>query len=397
MEDRSMIKPILDALEYFSQSEQELQYYYKVIDRFCALWFGKPVFVSKFKKLDFVIIHDLLGEYLRFESNNKRVALWLLSINRVCYNYSANLAGAKRELIDIENNISDDFDTSLINPIINNLMEFEKAHQSAGVGNRGENDTVGDFLQWVGLYSTMIYTSLENKDNYYDKNVIKAMNFLLLEFIKQKSNDKRLAFLIMAMIESCRQYSLQNPGDDNFADITKSMPNGAVLAGTEENMVQELLNKLKEENFKQRQRPVLSKEILADQFLKDSFDKFIDDLNEDVNECVSVFNNYATTLANKFVGFDHGKQYLFLQALNRYRKNCVKSVKESVANNLKKSVRLLSDESKAWFKSELKKLNDENDLYIEFVIQKIKSEKVSKANTSKLFIMLYLIQKFELM
>lgn len=393
-----MIKPILEALEYFSTSDEELQYYYKVIDKFCAMWFGKQILSSKFGKLDFVLIHDLLGEYLRFESNNKRVALWLLSINRVCYNYSVNLKFIKNELKEFEQNIDDSLDTSLIDPIVLNLNNFENLHLTAGIENKGEFDTIGNFLQWVGIYTTYIYPSLENKDDFYDKNIIKAMNFLLMEFIKQKSNDKRLAFLIMAIMEGCRQYSLQNETDmSSIKSMENDFPEGYIFAGTEENMVGELLDKLKEENEKQRHRPELSKEILADQYLKDSFDRLIEELNYDVNESVSVFNNFVNVIANKYVTFDQGKQFLFLQTLNRYRKNCRASLKDGVYNNLKKSVRLLSEPSKKWFKDELEKLKRENDIYIDFVIQKLKSEKVSRVNTAKLFIMLYLILKFELM
>ena len=45
---------------------------------------------------------------------------------------------------------------------------------------------------------------------------------------------------------------------------------------------------------------------------------------------------------------------------------------------------------------ELGKLREEPDIYIDFVLQRLKTEKVSKVNTSKLFIMLYLIYKFDL-
>ena len=44
MEDRSMIKPILDALEYFSSSEEELEFFYNVVDKFCAAWYLLLIF-----------------------------------------------------------------------------------------------------------------------------------------------------------------------------------------------------------------------------------------------------------------------------------------------------------------------------------------------------------------
>lgn len=398
MDDRSMIRPVLESLEYFSDSEVELEFYYKIIDKFCAHWFGKPVFVEDFDKVDYLLMHDLLGEYLRFESNNKRVALWLLTINRVCYNYSVNLNSVKVRLKEMETTIADDIDTSLIEPILNLLSDLESKHIRAGAEDMGHEDEVGNFLQWVGLYSSYIYSSLENKEDFYDKNVIKAMHFLLVEFIKQRSNDKRLAFLILAIIEACRQYSLQN--ECNIQDYIKDeddLKEETVVAGTEENMVEELLNRLKNENQKQRERPVLSMEILADQYIKDSFDKFIEELNFDVNEAVTVFNNYTNVLADKFINFDKGQQFLFLQTLSRYRKKCKDSLKVSVHNNLKKSVEMLGEKSKIWFEAEHKKMIAEKDLYIEFIIQKLKSENLSKVNRAKLFIMLYLIHKLELL
>jgi hypothetical protein len=185
MEDRSMIKPILDALEYFSTSEEELEFFYNVVDKFCAAWFGKPVFASHFSKIDYALLHELLGEYIRFESNNKRIALWILAINRVCYNFTASLDSVKYEICEMEDSIDDSFDTTLIDPIVSSLKSFERQHLNAGVNDKGENDGVGDFLQWVGIYVTYVYPSLENKQNFYDKNIVKAMNYLLVEFIKQ--------------------------------------------------------------------------------------------------------------------------------------------------------------------------------------------------------------------
>ena len=397
--DTSMIKPILEALEYFNDSEDELQFFYKVIDKFCAHWFGKPIFVSNFNNIDLLLIHDILGEYLRFEGNNKKIALWLLSINRVCYNYSADLKDAQKDVLELNKISSEDLDISLIEPILNNLKELEEIHITAGLNNNGVEDTIGNFLQWVGLYTTFIYPSLENKTDFYDKSVLKAMNFLLTEFIKQRSNDKRLAFLIMAILEACKQFSQQLSQQHN-SQILESYSNKSdiVIPGKEEALVQELLNKLRMENEKQRSRPILSKEILADQFLKDSFDAFINDMNSDETEAVSIFNKFSNDLSVKFLSFDTGKQFLFLQTLSRYRTNCKESIKTPVYENLKKSVSLLSAKSIEWFKTELEKLNDRKDLYIEYIIQKIRGESQSpKSNTTKLFIMLYLIKKFELL
>ena len=223
------------------------------------------------------------------------------------------------------------------------------------------------------------------------------MNYLLVEFIKQKSNDKRLALLILALMESCRQYAIQISGGLPQFDECKFFPEGYIMGGTEESMVEELLNRLKEENEKQRQKPILSKELHADQYLKDAFDKFINDLNDDVNESVSVFNQFANTMSNKLVSFSEEQISLFFQTLIRYRKKCHVAIKESVFHTLKRSVNLLSEQSKTWFSEELEKLCNDSEIYVDYIIHKLKNEKSSKINTAKLFVMLYLIYKLELL
>ncbi|OHD12963.1 MAG: hypothetical protein A2086_11680 [Spirochaetes bacterium GWD1_27_9] len=397
MEDRSIVKPIIDSIEYFNNSEIELQYFYKVIDRFCAAWFGRSILSNKFKEIDLLLIHDLLGEYLRFEENSKRIALWLLSINRVCYNYTADLSMARKETGEMLQGVDGSVDTSLISQILIIIRELEEKHLTAGQEDKGQGDTIGNFLQWVGIYTTYIYPSLENKSDYYDKNIVKAMNFLLSEFIQQRSNDKRLAYLILAIMEACKQYSLQSANDQSNFVSDYNHIDGLVFAGKEESLVEELLNKLRDENEKQRKRPGLTKEILADEFIKDTYDKFIEDLNSDVSESVSVFNKYTFDLANKFLTFDTGKQFLFLQTLSRYRASSKDSIKPSVYSSLKNSVNLLSSRTKNWLKNELERLESQKDIYIEYIIQKLLAENsASKTNTAKLFVMLYLIKKLEL-
>jgi len=396
MEDRSVIQPILEALEYFNKSKEELDFFYNIIDKFCASWFGKPVMTTNFTSSDLFLIHDLLGEYLRFEGNSKKIALWLLAINRVCYNYTQDLSKVKKEVEELKKISKDELDTSLIDPILNTLRNLEELHLTSSINNKPQEDIINNFLQWVGIYTTFIYPSLENKMDFYDKNILRAMNFLLSEFLKQKTNDKRLAFLIIAIMEACKQYSLQN---NNINPDLFTQNSEIVVPGKEEKLVEELLNKLKKETERQRKsHTILSKEILADQFVKDSFDKFIDDINNDPTEAVAIFNDYSFKLANNLIKFDTGKQFLFLQTLSRYRTNVKSVLKQETYNNLKKSVEMLSDRTKEWFKNELARLNERKDLYIEFVIQKMLNEKdQTKANTAKLFIMLYLIKKLELL
>ncbi len=400
--DASMLKPILDAIEYFNESQQELEYFYKIIDKFCVQWFTRPVFVSSFNTVDLLLIHDLLGEYLRFEGNNKKIALWLLSINRVCYNFNADLSEAIEGINEMMEYSDEELDTSLIEPIITNLKELEQKHLNAGVDNNGSSDSIGNFLQWVGLYATFIYPSLTNKTDFYDKSVLKAMNYLLTEFIKQRSNDKRLAFLIMAIIEACKQYSVQNRdvNPQMLKDYAENAEGEVVFAGTEEDMVQELLHKLSDETTRQikKKKTVFAKEILSDHDLKDSFDNFISDINADPVECVSKFNAYSSELASKFLSLDTGKQFLFLQTLSHYKMNSGQYLSAEVYDNLKKSVSMLSQKTIDWFKTELGRLEDRKDLYIEYILQKIYNESTSTKNNSiKLFMMLYLIKKLELL
>jgi hypothetical protein len=396
MEDSSIIKPILNAIEYFNKSEKELQHFYKIIDKFCALWFGRPVLISKLKKIELCLIHELLGEFIRFEENNKRIALWLFAVNRVCYNYTADLSSILKE-IEATSSIEETIDITLIEQIINTLRKFEDEHITSISLKKGEDNTVGNFLQWIGVYTTYIYPSLENKTDFYDKNMIKAMNFLLYEFIQQKTNDKRLAYLIMAIIEACKQFSLQNKKlhPDFMAEY--GINGNIIFAGTEEELVEELLKKLKEENDKQRYKPVLTNDILPDQYVKDIYDKMIDELNIDPDESVSVFNKYTFDMANTLMNFDNEKQLLYLQTLSRYRANAKEDLKDIVYTNLKNSVNLLSSRTKNWIKAELERLDSRKDLYIEYIIQKLSSEQIStKINTAKLFIMLYLINKLYL-
>jgi hypothetical protein len=396
MEDRSIIKPILDAIEYFNRSEKELQFFYKIIDRFCAIWFGHPILVSKFKKMELSLIHELLGEFIRFEENNKRIALWLFAVNRVCYNYSADLTAIKKEIEEMKKNIEETIDTSLIEQIIITLKKYEEDSLTSSVFKKGAEDSVGNFLQWIGVYTTYIYPSLENKSDFYDKNMIKAMNFLLYEFIQQKTNDKRLAYLIMAVMEACKQFSLQ---DKNLHPefLSEYKNDNLVFAGTEEKMVEELLKKLKAENEKQRNKPVLSNDIMPDQFIKDMYDKLLDELNGDINESVTIFNKFTFDMASTFLGFEKDKQLLFLQALSRYRSISKESLNNNIYESLKNSVSLLSSRTKDWIKNELERLDVRKDLYNEYIIQKLSTEQTStKINTAKLFIMLFLIKKLDL-
>lgn len=437
--DAGMLTPILNAINDFNEDTESLEQFYRIVDKFCVRWFGKPALVADFKTIDLLLIQDMLGEYLAFEGNNKKIALWLLSINRVCYNFTADLSETAEEIEQLRSEYDEEPDTSLIEPIISHLKQLETSHLNAGINNIGREDSIGNFLQWVGLYATFIYPSLDNKTDFFDKSVLKAMNYLLAEFIKQKSNDKRLAFLIMAIMEACKQYSVANiaVNPQFIDDYVKSAEGEPVFAGTEEDLVRQLLSNLHNETVRQRRErssyashsetadkqsaaktdkvygdlsaaersqtvspnaKTKGRKLLSEPFSKDEFDAFIDSLNDDSVECVSVFNKFSTDMANQFVRLDTGKQFIFLQTLSRYRKDCRGSLDTEVWDNLRKSVSLLSPKTIEWLHTELDRLAERKDLYIEYILQKIRSEsEATRSNTAKLFVMLYLIDKLELL
>ncbi len=397
MEDRSVVAPIISSLEYFQDSTAELDYFYKVVDKFCAKWFGKAVSISRLDTVDIYLIHELLAEYLRFEENNKRIALWLLAINRVCTNFTADLSKSMGEIDYIRSIIDDSTDNSLIEPILENLKNLEVLHNRAA-DSRGKEDVVGSFLQWVGLYTTYIYPNLENKTDFYDKKIIRAMNYLLTEFIQQKSNDKRLAFLILAILEGCKQYSLQIQFVDTNFYGTYEETADLVFAGKEESLVEEILNKLKIENEKVKPQKTFSVELLTDDTIHENFDIFIEELNYDPNEAVTVFNKFTFKTANEFLGFDDANKFLFLQNLNRYGLKNGKKINPSSQKNIRKSFALLSEKTKKWFEDELIKLVEKKDAYIEYIIRKLENESAeTKMNSAKLFIMVYLVRIFSIL
>ena len=95
--DAGMLKPILDAIEDFEEDSESLEQFYRIVDKFCVQWFGKPALVADFDTVDLLLIQDMLGEYLAFEEKKQKIALWLLSINRVCYNFTADLSEAAED------------------------------------------------------------------------------------------------------------------------------------------------------------------------------------------------------------------------------------------------------------------------------------------------------------
>ena len=380
MEDKSLVKPILQALEYFKESKEELKYFYRIIDKFCACWFGKVINIHKLNNIELLLMHDLLGEYIRFEENNKRIALWLLAINRVCHNYTSNLTEALNDISKI-NKENQGVDSSLIEPIIRQLDILDKLHKSAGKNDLGQSDIISNFIQWVLVYSTLIYPSLENKMDFYDKTTINAMNFILLEFIKQRSNDRRMAYLIMGIIESCRQYNIQTQSISS--DLIKAdYDEDAVIPGQEESLVAEILKNLKNQNSKSDTYI----ETAPATYVKKKILDLADELNRSEERLVSIFNKYIYELTQKFITYEEENQIFFLQNLSQIKSVKIKS---EISSNIEKLINNLPSKSIKWLNKNMKELDMNKNNYPQKIINDFKQKKpLSKFNFFKPFLML---------
>lgn len=390
MEDKSIVSPILEALNYFNDSKEEINYFYKIIDKFCACWFGKNVNITSLNSVELALIHDLLAEYIRFEENNKRIALWLLSINRVCYNYTRDLSELAEELNSQKNLMEESFDTTLIQPILNQLNILDNLHKNAGKTDHGESDIISNFLQWVMVYTTIIYPSLENKLNFYDKTIIKAMHFILLEFIKQRSNDKRMAYLIMAIKEACKNYSLQNE-NESATFINENIDDSIVPAGQEEKLIKELLEKLKDQTIIQREY----EEESIETYIKNNYDDFIDKLLTSKTVSYSFFLKFVNKLAEKVLTLTTDKKIMFFKVLYRYR-SYSNIFNDDVKNEIKKGLEKLPEKTKKWIIDKVKDMNLKKEEYIKEIIQKDSSEKNKFLNFIRLYIMIFLIHKLNI-
>ncbi|MBN2544915.1 MAG: hypothetical protein JXB50_03895 [Spirochaetes bacterium] len=396
MEDKSIIKPILDALEYFNASKEEINYFYKIIDKFCANWFGKNININNLTSNEMTLIHDLLGEYIRFEENNKRVALWLLSINRVCYNYSVDLSSLKEEL-NLQSEISDqNFDSTLIEPILVQLRMLNVLHKDAGKNDLGQSDIISNFLQWVMVYSTIIYPSLENKFDFYDNTILKAMHFILLEFIKQRSNDKRMAYLIMAIIEACKNYSIQTDNDCSSFINTYNPEEGAVIPGQEETMIKELLEKLKDQTIQQRDNEEDKNNNSIESYIKNRYDNFIDTLLNDTEKVNKNFNSFIEDLTEKVISLEIEKTIAFFKILFRYRSHTKLCLNQQIIDILKNSIDKLPDNSKDWINKKIKNFSTEKEQYIKNIIKYRNKKRSEFFKYVKPYIMIFLIYKLEL-
>jgi hypothetical protein len=244
LQDKSIIQPVLRAVEALQSSRAQLASMYRVIDQFCALWIGRPRDKMSFREdTALYLIHDLLGEYLQLEENNRRVAFWLLTLNRCCHNFTVDLEDPRRELERAILEMDLGLDTTLLEPIFRQVEQFEETHSRAQREQLGENDILGNFLQWVGIYCSYIYPNIVRDENRVNRTAIGAISFLLSEYIKLRSNVSRMAALLLGIKEACAYGSSTRTA----AEPGVTAASGAVPAGQEEEYVEDLLKLLRQE------------------------------------------------------------------------------------------------------------------------------------------------------
>ncbi len=237
----------------------ELADYYRIIDRFCARWLGKPRSAMSLEDEETVYLtHELLRGYLSFEGNNKRVALWLLTINRCCRNYSADLSRTRAEFARILRGTDLAFDHTLLSPILQRVRFYEERHSSAAAEGLGGRDSLGSFYQWVGIYCTYVYPRLREDPRSKDRSMVSTLGFLISEFISLKANVSRMAALVLAIKEAC---ALARPAGS--ADCAADAAGDAVAPGTETRYVEQILDRLRAESSAEPPAKPLADRILA--------------------------------------------------------------------------------------------------------------------------------------
>ena len=243
LQDSSVIQPVLHAVESLQSSTEGLSTLYEVVDQFCAVWIGKQREQMLFEgDTVLYLIHELLGEYLHLEENNKRVAFWMLTLNRCCTNFEADLEPKRGELEKLLSDSDLGLDATLLAPIFSQIREYEQIHSRSLSEELGESDAMGSFLQWVGAYCSYIYPSIIRDKNKVTKTVISAISFLISEYIKLRSNVSRMAALLLGIKEACVYGASVRAG----GEFQPCAPTGSVPAGQDEQYVEELLQRLRE-------------------------------------------------------------------------------------------------------------------------------------------------------
>jgi hypothetical protein len=237
--DKSIVRPVLDAINEIRSSRQDLTVYYGIIDQFSAIWLGKPRSEMSLEEEDTIYLcHELLREYLRFEGNDTRVALWLLTINRCCKNHSTDLSEIRKSFSETVEAMDLSFDRTLLSPIIEKVNMFESRHSEAAA-RMGAGDIMGSFYQWIGLYCTYVYPRLVEDTQERDAAMVSTLALLISEFISLKDHVSRMAALLLGIKEAC---AIGSPSGET-AEVGKAMDE-TVAPGTESEYVEQILEKL---------------------------------------------------------------------------------------------------------------------------------------------------------
>jgi len=253
MQDKSVIQPVLRAVESMQSSPEELASLYRVVDQFCAEWIGRPRQRMRFEgDAVLYLTHDLLGEYLRLEENNKRLAFWLLTLNRCCLNFTAELGQARAELEQALAGTDLSLDTTLLEPVFERIREYEEAHRQAVKEKLGLGDQLSGFLQWVGTYCGYIYPVFIRGNDPVNRTVIGSISFLTAEYIKLRSNVYRIAALLLGIKEACAiGTGLRGvPAEPVAAQPAAAEPGeeeAVIVAGQDHEYVEALLGRLRQE------------------------------------------------------------------------------------------------------------------------------------------------------
>ena len=243
LHDKSVIQPVLRAVESLQSSSQGMDALYEVVDQFCAVWIGKRREQMLFEgDAILYLTHELLGEYLHLEQNDKRVAFWMLILNRCCTNFETDLRVKRRNLEKLIDSSDLGLDGTLLEPIFSQIRDYQQIHNRSQAEELGESDALGSFLQWVGAYCSYIYPTIIRDRNKVTKTVISAISFLISEYIKLRSNVSRMAALLLGIKEACVYgTSIRTGGEFQPCTPTESVP-----AGQDEQYVEALLQRLRE-------------------------------------------------------------------------------------------------------------------------------------------------------
>ena len=253
MQDKSIVQPVLRAVEHMQSSPEELAAMYRIVDQFSSEWLGRPREEMRFEgDAVLYLIHDLLGEYLRLEENHKRLAFWLLTLNRCCLNFTADLSRTRAELQQALAGTDLSLDTTLLEPVFEKIREYEEGHRLAVREKLGRGDRLGGFLQWVGTYCGYIYPVFIRGNDPVNRTVISSISFLTAEYIKLRSNVFRVAALLLGIKEACAigtavRADQAGPAGPAAPAAGDDGEEATVAAGQDREYVEALLGRLRQE------------------------------------------------------------------------------------------------------------------------------------------------------